>query len=378
MRQEFRPPVRATELDTDEQEEYPQGSTPPRRQRWSEQSGSERKPGGQPGHPGQALVQVAAPDVEVRHRPAACLACQYPLEGVAGQVIERRHVHDLSPLTLVVTDHQVEAVCCPQCQQVTRSAFPPQISAPAQYGPGLRALAVYLNQYQLLPEARTCETLADLLGCALSDGSVAGWVQEAASILAPTVDRIADLVAASRVQHADETGVRVGGTLHGLHVNSTRWLTHCAWHPKRGSRRWKPLASGRAFAGGRSMTAGPAMNTTPVCTVCAKRRGSRDLTFLAEEARQAWAAELKTLLTELHGAVGEWQQRGTRRVPSPEREDWLAQYFYLLAQGYAAQPRRHQPSQPSDEGGRSKARRRTCWMCCCIRPSRCWRWSKTA
>ena len=63
----------------------------------------------------------------------------------------------------------------------------------------------------------------------------------------------------------------------------------------------------------------------------------RDLTFLAEEAGQTWAADLKILLTHLHAAVGEWQQRGVRRVPSPEREDWLAQYFQLLAQGYAAQ-----------------------------------------
>ncbi len=63
----------------------------------------------------------------------------------------------------------------------------------------------------------------------------------------------------------------------------------------------------------------------------------RDLTFLAEEVGQAWAANLKTLLTDLHAAVGEWHQQGVRRVPSPEREDWLAQYFHLLAKGYAAQ-----------------------------------------
>jgi transposase len=186
---------------------------------------SGRKSGVQPGHPGQALAQIAAPDVQVRHRPAVCRTCQCPLEGVAGQVVERRQVHDLPPLTLVVTEHQVEVVCCPQCQQVTRGAFLQGVSAPAQYGPGMRDLAVYLNQYQLLPEARTCEVLADLLGGALSDGSVAGWVQEAASALAPTVAGIADLVVASPVQHADETGMRLEGNLHWLHVNSTRWLT---------------------------------------------------------------------------------------------------------------------------------------------------------
>ena len=75
---------------------------------------TERKPGGQPGHPGQTLAQVAVPDVEVRHRPTVCDACQCLLDGANGQVVERRQVHDLPPLKLVVTEHQVEAVRCPQ------------------------------------------------------------------------------------------------------------------------------------------------------------------------------------------------------------------------------------------------------------------------
>jgi hypothetical protein len=36
------------------------------------------------------------------------------------------------------------------------------------------------------------------------------------------------------VQHADETGVRLAAKLYWLQVNSTRFLTHLAWHAKRG------------------------------------------------------------------------------------------------------------------------------------------------
>lgn len=215
----------------------------------SQRARSERKPGGQPGHDGQTLAQVVVPDVEVLHRPPVCDACQYPLDGVAGQVVERRQVQEVPPLKLVVTEHQVEAVRCPACQAATRGTFPPEVSAPAQYGHGVRALAVYLNHYQVLPEARTCEPLMDRLCCSLSEGTVASWVQEAAERLAPTMAQIADLVAASRVYHADETGLRIVGQLQWLHVNSTRWLTHLAWHPKRGKPALETIGIWPRFAG---------------------------------------------------------------------------------------------------------------------------------
>ena len=96
---------------------------------------SEHQPGGQADHTGHPLALIAIPDVEVLYRPAVCSACQCPLEGVAGQVIERRQVQDLPALTLVVTEQQVEAVHCPQCQAVTRGTFPAAVCAPAQYGP---------------------------------------------------------------------------------------------------------------------------------------------------------------------------------------------------------------------------------------------------
>jgi transposase len=57
---------------------------------------------------------------------------------------ERRQVHNLPEVRLPVREHQVEEVCCPACQQVSRGSFPSGVEAPVQYGPNLRALAVYL------------------------------------------------------------------------------------------------------------------------------------------------------------------------------------------------------------------------------------------
>ncbi len=137
-------------------------------------------------------MQVASPDEVVRHRPMVCAHCQQSLEGVAGQLKERRQVHDLPEVRLVVREHQVEEVCCPACQQVSRGSFPVRVEAPVQYGPKVRALAVYLHAYQLVPLARVSELLNDLCACDVSEGAVLTWVEFAAKRLAPTVAQIAD------------------------------------------------------------------------------------------------------------------------------------------------------------------------------------------
>jgi hypothetical protein len=47
-------------------------------------------------------------------------------------------------MRLVVSEHQVEEVRGPQCQQLSRGSFLEGVAAPAQYGTGVKALAVYL------------------------------------------------------------------------------------------------------------------------------------------------------------------------------------------------------------------------------------------
>ena len=165
----------------------PPSSDGPGRKLRSQRHRSEKQTGGQPGHAGRTLMQITTPDEVVRHRPAVCCHCQQPLEGVPGSLKERRQVHDLPEIRLRVQEHQVEEVCCPACQQASRGSFPAGVEAPVQYGPNLRALAVYLHQYQLVPLARTCELLGDLCDCQLCEGTLTTWVRASSSD--PRTDR---------------------------------------------------------------------------------------------------------------------------------------------------------------------------------------------
>jgi transposase len=314
-----------------------------------------KRPGGQPGHPGHTLAQVATPDLVERHAPAVCGQCRQPLDGVPGTVVERRQVQDLPPLRLEVTEHQAVAVRCPACQALTRGAFPEAVRAPAQYGPRVRALAVYLHHYQVVPQERTHEALADLFGCALSDGAVARWVEQAGETLGPTVAHIADLVAAGPHQHADETGIRIGGRLHWLHVNSTRFLTHLAWHPKRGQAATAAIGIWPRFHGRATHDRWASYNAYASCThsLCGAHL-LRELTLVAEQDGQAWAGELAELLRGMSAATAEWRTAGAQRLPEEERCAWIAQYHALLARGFAATAPPAPAATPPRRRGRPK------------------------
>ncbi len=113
---------------------------------------SQRPSGGQTGHSGRTLKQVAHPDEVVRHELSQCPQCQGDLKGWAVAERRKRPVFDIPKPTLAVTEHQVEVKCCPGCRRQVSSDFPPEVTAPVQYGPVLQSYAVYLSTQQLLPE----------------------------------------------------------------------------------------------------------------------------------------------------------------------------------------------------------------------------------
>jgi len=147
---------------------------------------SGRKSGGQKGHEGSTLERVGVPDVVVQHPlPEVCEQCGATL--VVAQAVladERRQVFDLPRTRYEVTEHRVLEVRC-ACGKWHRSQFPDSVPNSVQYGPAIKAAAVYLTQYQLLPMERTTQLLDDLYGLRLSPGTVHTSIAQAAEVLAP-------------------------------------------------------------------------------------------------------------------------------------------------------------------------------------------------
>jgi len=293
---------------------------------------------------------VEQPEEVVRHRPQVCSHCGEDLSAVPGSVAERRQILDVPEIRLRAQEHQIEAIVCPACRTTCLWSFPALVSAPVQYGPHLQALAVYLHQGQLLPTARTCEALAALCGCHISEGTLLQWSELAAERLAPTVEYIAELIVASQLQHADETGIRVYGMLHWLHVNCTRFLTHLSWHVSRGRQAMDEIGIWPRFAG-RGMHDRLASYDAYECahSICGAHL-VRDCAAVAQQEHQEWATEMQDFLLDLHDACHQWRLLHLSAVPAIERDDWVARYFEILAAGYAAQPPPPAPSAGARKG----------------------------
>jgi len=197
---------------------------------------SGRRPGGQAGHEGRALRQVADPDEIVRHEPRVCQCCGRSLTGRPVTFVERRQQFDIPPIGVRVAEHQlVERQC--RCGALTRGDGPAGVEAPVQYGPRMTAIIVYLYMGQFLSKKRTAQALAELFGTPVSSGTVAAMAERTAAGLDGFLTVVRDRIAAAELAHFDESGLRVDGRL--------RWCTRprpagtrcCACTTNEGSRR---------------------------------------------------------------------------------------------------------------------------------------------
>ncbi|HTR14066.1 MAG TPA: transposase [Roseiarcus sp.] len=185
--------------------------------------GKSGKPsGGQAGHKGGTLKPVAKPDVIERHEAQACRHCLAGLRRAMIAGVEKRQVFDRPKPRVDVTERQAMIYCCAHCRGRTTAAFPEGVVSPTQYGPRVRAAAVYLNVQQLIPEDRVAQAMADRFGAtALCPASVVAGGERKAGAFEAVAARIAALVAQAPVRHRDETGFRVAGKGQWLHTAST-------------------------------------------------------------------------------------------------------------------------------------------------------------
>lgn len=301
---------------------------------------SEKQSGGQKGHPGHTLEMKEKPDKVEVHRPEECEYCYQPFspeQDVVGE--QKRQVFDLPPLSLEVTEHQVVQLCCESCGGISGGTFPSDVKAPVQYGPQLKALAVYLKSEQLLPYNRTQQVLRDLFGANVSEGSLENFVNQASQRVEPVLEKVKQALIEAEVVHYDESGFYIGGRRGWLHNASTATLSYYSPHPSRGNKALEAIGLITEFEGVAVHDNWSSYWQHKQCehALC-NAHHLRELQGIAETDQQRWASHFQSYLRSVKNLVEAAQKRGETALPPPKLAQIERVYQKLIQQALQANP----------------------------------------
>lgn len=296
----------------------------------------ERKSGGQPGHTGHTLEMADEPDHTEVHPVKQCECCGRSLADQSADGLEKRQVHDLPPLRLIVTEHQAETKVC-ACGHRNRAAFPEGVNAPVQYGGAIQAAAVYLKHYQHLPYARTRELLGDFFGCPISEGTLDNIIARSHELAAGPVEQIKASIERAPVVHFDETGSRVDGKLWWTHSASTNLATYYDIHRKRGGEAFDDIGILPDFCGRAIHDFWKSYFGYDCPHGLCNAHHLRELIFVHEQHQQDWADHMIDCMLEIKDAV-EGAKVNADRLEPEQLKCFETRYQRILDEGYAENP----------------------------------------
>jgi transposase len=236
--------LRIKELESRLNQNSKNSSQPPSRDIKSQKPGIPKEPktlGGQKEHEGNTLRQVENPDAIIRLTTDYC-SCGLPLDKLQGSVVQVYQEFDLPEPKLHVTEYRrLEQPC--SCGLKHLAPLPDHIQAPVQYGPGVRALTVLLNNSCQLSFEKTSTLFHDLFGYDLNESTAINNNIRVYEGLENTEASIKAQLLGSEVVHFDETGIKVSTKRIWLHVQCNALYTHLFVHALRGGKAHEPSNS---------------------------------------------------------------------------------------------------------------------------------------
>jgi transposase len=198
---------------------------------------SQRRRGGQPGHPPH-LRQLLPPE-RVDHVktfvPRVCAHCHTALPAAPSPhdpEPTRFQAVELPPVVATVTEYQGQARTCPRCGGVTRAVIPAEVRAHS-VGPRLTAALSYLAGCHGVSKRGVEEIAEALFDAPVALGTVANLEREVSAALTPPHEEALAAVRTAAVKNADETSWKLRGTLCWLWAAATVGVAAFVIHARR-------------------------------------------------------------------------------------------------------------------------------------------------
>ena len=312
---------------------------------------STRKQGGQVGHKGDNLKMVEEPDDIVVHKVLVCSRCQSDLSRQPVFDIKKRQVYDIPPIEIKILEHQSEVkICnCGHCND----AFPSWVNHYVQYGPRIKSMIVYLQDYQLLPYERTQELIKDFFNHTLSTGTLYNIGQSAFKKLSTFKDRLKELLTYYKIVGFDETGFRVLARRQWLHSYSTNKHAYYEVHEKRGLQAMQDIGILQDFKGIAVHDFWKSYYSYNCTHAACNAHLLRDLIFIKERFEQPWAEKMIDLLLHLKALKEKAIVTGKSTFSKATLKKYRQQYNTIIQSGFLINP--YKPPKEKSRGRYKKS-----------------------
>jgi transposase len=304
-----------------------------------------RNKGGQKGHIGTTLIQVDDPDIiepiniDRRTLPAG----RYHEAG-----FEARQVFDID-ISRVVTEYRAQVLEDDSGNRFV-APFPEDVTKSVQYGTGIKAHAVYLSQFQLIPYNRVQDYFADQLHMPISEGSIFNFNKQAFEAL-DTFENIAkEQLRISGVAHADETSINKGGGRFWLHCVSNDFWTLYYPHERRGLEAFEAMGVLPGFRGILCHDHWKPYYRLDCTHALCNAHHLRELTRAWEQDDQQWANDMKELLEKINAKVND----AGGAISAQQAGRYRAQYRELIKKGEMECP---EPTRANKKGKKGRIKK---------------------
>ena len=290
--------------------------------------GIKRKPGAQVGHKGSTLLKSDSPteieEIQIDRRTIP--PGNYKVVG-----FDSRQVFDVN-ISLSIKEYRAEILENENGKQFV-AAFPEGITKAVQYGNEVRAQAVYMSIFQMIPLARIIDYFKEQAGLLVSKGSISNFKKVAVKKLEEIGFKawVSMQLLNSPVCHADETGINVNGKRIWLHNLSNEKCVLYHPDPKRGKDAMDQMKILENYKGVLCHDHWKPYYKYKKCThsLC-NAHHLRELERAFEQDNQSWAKRMSKLLVEINDLMID-SERDV--LSSIEIKTFQARYNEILEKG---------------------------------------------